>query len=531
MTPERTRLGKLLISTIALIFTYLVWIAAYFPYRVTNDETYVFPDLHTLVEQAHLEQANYFSGIGYQLVTTVLLRVTGVSLRDLQLLNPVVATLVFATLISVCYVVYRHAATNPYWWGFAPVPLAFFVFGGYVNRIRESTHKGYTQALLFVGLYLTYRILRDERHDDGADLKFYVLLIAVSGTITLFNYVWGFVYAALFAALLFQHRSLRRRAVVMAAVMNPTALLVPFLHPAIRIHSRFKQLPSVVMGFLTQIDPFRAGESSDASQGGASTGAANETSQGNVSTGRAQSQSAAQEGASTAGVLAKPTDRISQWPSLTVPGTEYTISAWFVYTAGIFGVALLTLLSILDVCRRFYRRNQLRASEQLMGGIWVYFGVLSVVLLALGNVNTFRRVIVVPGVFGVVYWASALSNRGRSWPVLQRIAPRRRTLLTILLVFLLVSSVLAASRTLLNGGTAPYDIYADENEVEKIEWIDSHTQSTALSTSCLRTHQEKDGHLSAKILGHRRNPVRARPPTNTVYSSGPQGRISCVQNP
>jgi hypothetical protein len=520
MTPERTRIGKLLVSTIAFIFAYLVWIAAYFPYRATNDETYVFPDLHTLVEQAHLEQANYFSGIAYQLITTILLRVTGVSLRDLQLLNPVVATLSFGTLISVCYVIYRHAATNPHWLGFAPVPLAFFVFGGYVNRIRESTHKGYTQALLFVGLYLTYRILRDERYSDGANPKFYALLVAVSGTITLFNYVWGFVYAALFAALLFQYRPLRRRAVMMAAVMNPTAVLVPLLHPAIQIHSRFEQLPSVVAGFFARVNTFRADESSNSSQDSTSTA------------GAAQSQTdTAQESASTAGTLARPTGRISQWPSLTVPGTDYTISAWFVYTAGIFGVALLTLLSTLDVCRRFYRRHQLRASEQLMGGIWVYFGVLSIVLLVLGNVNTFRRVIVVPGVFGVVYWAIVLSNRGRLWPTIQRIVPRRRTLLTMLLIFLLVSSVLAASRTLLNGGTAPYDIYADENEVEKFEWIDSHTQSTALNTSCLRTHQEKDGHLSAKILGHRRNPIQARSPTDTVYSSGPQGQISCVENP
>lgn len=517
MTLSKIQIEKLLASTIALIFAYLVWIAAYFPYRVTNDETYVFPDLHTLFEHAHLEQANYFSGIGYQLLTTLLLRTTGVSLTDLQVLNPVVATVVFAILLSVCCVIYQQATIDPPWWGFIPVPLTFFVFGGYINRIRESTHKGYTYALLFVGLYLTHRILREEQHGDGADRKFYALLVAVSGAITLFNYVWGFLYAALFAALLFQQRSLRLRAVILAAIMNLTAVLVPVLTPTLQIHSRFKQLPSVVTGFLSQLSPFRAdGSSSEVSGGGASTGAA-------------QSQAdTTQDNAAQAGALAKPTDRVSQWPSLTTLGTDYTISTWFVYTAGIFGVALLTLLSISDVLRRYCRRRQLQVSERVMGGVWIYFGVLSVVLLALGNVNTFRRVIVVPGVFGVLYWAVALSDHRRTWPVLQRLVPRRQILLKILIVCLVVSSALAANRTLLNGGSAPYDIYADENEVAKFEWIQSNTRT---STDCLRTHQGKDGHLSAKILGHRRNPIQARLLMDTVYSSGSRGQVSCIESP
>lgn len=513
MSSNRTRSVTLLLITVNIIFTYLMGIAVQFPYRATNDETYVFPDLHALLTNGHLEQANYFSGIGYQLITTILVRITGIDLVHLQLLNPILATFVFGVLILVCYLVYRQTAVHPIWWGFAAVPPSFFVFGGYVNRIRESTHKGYTQLLLFVGIYLAYRIFREHRRQTGTDYRMYALLLVVSGAITVLNYVWGFVYAVLFSALLLHHRSLRLRSAAVSTAMYLITILTPSVHPAVRIHDRFKTVPDLVFGIIQQYISLN-----HMPPGGASREESSNTT----------SQGTTQDDASQAGVFVEPSDRISEWPTVSIPGTDYSITTWFIYTLGIFAVALLTFLSAVHLVMRYYYRRTLSDTNRLFLVIWTYFGVFGAGLILIENINTFRRIIVVPGVFGVLYWTITLADRGRPNPALDRLPVQRETLLKFLIGFLLITSVLAANRTLLDGGSSPYDIYADKHEVEKFQWIDSHTQEIERETSCIRTHQRIDGHLSAKILGSRLRPEPIRPSASKIYSSGDRGRVSCI---
>lgn len=527
MSSDRTRSITLLLITVNIIFIYLMGIAVQFPYRTTNDETYIFPDLHALLTEGHLEQANYFSGIGYQLITTMLVRVTGIDLINLQLLNPILATFAFGVLILVCYFVYRQAAIRPIWWGFAAVPVSFFVFGGYVNRIQESTHKGYTQLLLFVGIYLAYRIFRSHRRQTGTDYRMYALLLIVSGAITVLNYVWGFVYAVLFSALLLQHRFPRLRSAAVSTAMYLIAILTPSVHPTVRIHDRFKTVSDLVFGIGRQDISLNHASPGGASREEASddTTSSNATREGSSNT---TSQGTTQDDASQASAFVEPSDRVSEWPTVSVPGTDYSITTWFVYTLGIFAVALLTFLSAVHLAMRYYYRRTLSDTDWLLLTIWTYFGVFGAVLILIEDINTFRRIIVVPGVFGVLYWTITLADRGRPTPFLDRFSVQRETLLKLLISFLLITSVLAANRTLLDGGSSPYDIYADKHEVEKFQWIDSHTQEIEREMSCIRTHQRIDDHLSAKILGSRLRPEPIRPSASKIYSSGDRGRVSCI---
>lgn len=502
--------------------------------RASRDEVAPALDIHTLLAEGSLTTYFYYSNGGaYQVGMTQILRLSGLEYTATNLLSPFVGALVLSSLFVICYlVVGRHITT---WWHpvvFAPV---FFVFGGFLFRLLQTSHKGYTFTMVFVGIYTVNRLMSRRDRTTGFGVVLGLSLLGLSLT----NYIWGAVYGiALAFPLLFSRRTLRQYGpgVAIPVLASGVATRLPIVRHNFNYFERTVIGPLLSRGSSNSEGgrsaadtPTPTSQTSTPSQSPTSTpDGATATPSSNGADSAGQTPSATPEStAPNAGVSDPPRpslfspeqttalERIGDWPA--VPGTG--VSTWFVYVFGIFAVAgfsaLAGVISLLQLSRRDIPPVGLQFLLMSSG-----LGVAAVGLFFAGDYATFKRIIVVPGVLGTLVWVISLASPRLPSPF-GWLEAHRNELLAVTFAVLLVSSFLAIPRATLDGNGTPYDDYADDAQIEKIGWL------TANAGECLSTHQSLDWEVAARAFGERLKPTTYDPTSSTVYDSGGPRIVTC----
>lgn len=471
--PITARTVKLTAISFLVTLSYFMLRAGVTADRVQRDEVLVIYDLSFIVRFDRLpEPASYGVGNGYALLTGVLLDVLDYGYPALELLSPVVGACVVGVITLCAVAIVREVRPRVGPWVAIGFPASLLVFAGFTVRIAETTHKKYTFALTFVALLVTFVHYRKNMTDDRIRLLFMGLV----SSIALFNYVWAIVYG--FVAILAQFTTSipRLRAVLGGGTPLVVAYVLPVYLPTAWLNVDYTQI------FITLL-----------------------------------------RGKHVASIRILDVGGITDWPVVQVLGVP--VSTWFVYAYGIFAVAVVAGLAGIHALSRFRDEPTPFVRFYTVIGLWFTF-VIGMMLVA-GDLATFRRVLVIPGAVGVTYALYTLSLP--STDVLTE--RRKRIAMQAIIIVLLVGSVLAIPRAVLDGGLAPYDYYAEENEVSKFEWWDDH----APLVNCLQTHQFVDLTASQMVWGidrvQRTTAVPYDPRNHVVYESGPEAFLSCVPVP
>jgi len=473
---------KVLLIAVSLYLCYIAVMSAILPFRVTTDEGEPMIDIHTLIEAGSQQGSfSYLNGPAYQTGTATVLRVLGLSPIDTEVLSPFIGGVVLGEIGIILFLIYREESVNRPWWGasgFLPVML---VIPGLINRLRETSHKAFTFSLVLLGLLLAYYEIK--RHPD---IRRYVIVILIFISISILNYIWGLTYGILISILLISGRS------------RPILAVLPVIIP----YTLMTNLPSIPIeiGYFLRILNSLISTSGTASGGGSGSAAGT-----------------ASGGSSSAIEL------IAAWPAIDI--RLITVSTWFIWASGIFFIALLTAIAFFRVILTYIRSNKISSLGLMLVVVSIYHGSLTLVLFTAGDIATVKRMIIIPGLFGVLYVAvqlASIENNGdlkRSFPKLNA-----TTAIVGMMIIFIVFAGLATPRVMLDGNQKPIDTYATENELEQVNWLSKYQSGCAHGVGWI------DNRLGNKITGDRLpvvTEVGMRP--KVIYSSGDNGVVVCSQ--
>ncbi len=467
----RARTVKGLAMTFCFCLTYFMLRLATTSNRVQRDEIIVVTDIIYVVEYGFLpEPAGYGAGNGYAVLSGVILELLGAGNPALEYLSPVIGAIVVTALTGIVVAIVREVSPDVGQWVAFSVPLSAFVFAAFTHRIAESTHKKFTFTLAFTALLVAFIHYRK----NMTDVRWRVLFVGVVSSIAVFNYVWTIIYGMVAILAQLPTSIDRDRALLAGGIPLVVAYVLPVTLPTTRLNIYYTTY------FISLFQGQEGGGQRLIETGG-----------------------------------------ISAWPTVTIGGVSF--SSWFVFSSGVFVVAAIAGLAGLYALYRYRRCSPPFASFYVVLGTW--FALLVGIMLGAGDIATFRRLLVIPGTIGVAYALYVLS----STDILTE--RRKNVLMASILVVLFVGSMLAIPRAVLDGGTAPYDYYAEENEVHKFEWWNEY----APLENCLNTHQFVDLTASQMVWGLDR-PGRAvatpyDPTMDVVYRSGTEAFLSCTKNP
>lgn len=496
----------------------LLFFESYFPIRITTDEPLVMPDVNFLMHNFSLSQAKYFSGVAYQFQTTTLLRLSGLDTDFLQVQSPIIGAIAFAVFFAVSLLLFRGEAGSP-WWGFGIPAVGLLVFPGFIIRMIESTHKSYTFPLLFLSLYLVYRLSRSDM-----DRRALVLVLLFLSGITLLNYIWGFVYAGLIGVVALGLRTRRVQTIGVSVTAGVIAIVTPGLSSVRRYHrAYFNAVTNRLEKISSALQQDRAtddGESTSVPDGNSTT-TPSEGSQTPTPDKTSSSSSASEVNASVSGprfgedpeTTVGGLERIGLWDPIEIAGIG--ISSWYLYSLGIGLVATITAVTG-SICVWLLARRRLGRTGRLTLAVLVYHGAMFGAFWMLGDIATLKRIVVVPGFFGLLSFVLFLSDKSLSVPLSRQ---QRHAGLAVLLVALLLTAGIATGR-LPTGGDKPTDIYIEAPDTRQAEWILEH----GVSDDCFIVKQELVAHYYQRQSQLRRGsgishsgtePIRV----NSVYQS------------
>ncbi|WP_135664236.1 hypothetical protein [Halorhabdus rudnickae] len=392
---------------------------------------------------------------------------------------------------------------------------AIFVFGGFIFRIRETSHKTFTFTFVFLGLYAIYRLL-----EDDSDPRFAVVAGVALFAVSFTNFIWGVIYGGAIVAALFLSRRTGLRygslslipliGAVVATRLSTTRITIPYFE-------------NTILGPLQSLF-------SGADDGGHKDSAPEQT-----PTPTEQQPTPTEQtpggGQSADGPTVEMLDRpglfqsgsrsalnnINDWPSVA------GVSSWFIAVAGIFVVAGLSAASLALAAVSFFRRRSTPLGKLFLA-VSIALGSATVVLYVVGDFATLKRTIVVPGILGTLYWTWMLSQ-DRLPEELGVLSHRRDTVLKVTFVVLLLGSILAVPRATLDEQLTPYDMYADRADQSKIEWAGE------FGSDCVQTHQQLDDVIAAKLDTSPIHPVPYRASDHLVYDAGGPAILTCGRHP
>lgn len=466
----RNRVFKITVSVSFLILTYFVTLATILPHRAFNDEALFAGDIHTLLVEGHFSTSvSYYNGSAYQIISASILKITGLGYQDLEYMSPIIGAILTSIIIVSIYKIYISVSSDPLWWVFLIFLPTLMVYPGYVKRVRQSTHKIFTFTLLFLILMLvTYVVI--SRHSDR---RYNVLISIFLFGIVILNYVWALVYTALTIALLLLNKDNRRLRTI--AFFGSIFMIV-----------------YVCVGYLPTIyspgDFFREFTATILFGGGG-----------------------------TSATAAQSTSLISRWPAITILG--YKFSAWYIYILGIVFTGALTALANINIALTYLRKRRVPVFYWVVFIICGTFAGMGVLFIAAADIATLKRIIVVPGAFGMLYWAVYFSNEPPE--VLQK---NKKIIISIILMILIVSTALSLPRVMLDGNNKPLDYYVEDSQIQKMEWY--HTYQS-MDEGCLKPTDKLDSQTLVKLYGDYINPDLPNGPTNKVYSSSSSQNLIC----
>jgi hypothetical protein len=473
----RKRVLKVLSVTTSLLTSFLALRWREFGLRITTDENNVIRDIQTIfIEGVLAPPTQYFPGNSYPIMASTILKLFGAdSWLDLDWIAPVVGTVSFIIICLITINIFRDSDSKMVWAaGFTP--LVLWCFSGFINRLTEATHKPFTFLITFLLLYLGYRIGISDRLETRLLLIFSFLAAALST----YNYVWGSVYCTVALVVLFFTSGLKRwdiaRNTVIATAVLYTVLFIPLVLPTATLHVTYFLL------FVRSISGSFSAETDSSSP------------------------SAAGDEGSLAG-----------WDTIDVFGAE--ISVWFFHVSGILLSTLVAAIAGIVTIAAIARGIDDQRFARVYLAIGVIYSTLVAAIIVAGDIATFKRIIVVPALFGVLYTVHYMH---RSVSVSNR---QRRILLSALVISFLIAAPLALPRVLLNGEIAPTDTYAGDSQVSKIEWYHGY------QSDCLLTYDELDFRVSGKLSGLNPVATTAEVPVNetdsVVYTAGEGDFLTC----
>lgn len=408
---------KLILSLGLLVLTVRTIIAILLPYRATTDEALVFSDIGVALS-GELTSPSYFSGMGYQTGSAVILKVIDGTLWDLNILSPMLGSIAFVVISTYLYLILRDSLSDS-----APIvsvliaPLSLFVFAGFLNRLSESSHKAYTLTFLFAGLYTSYAAVTRNSH------KMTVLSILFAVAISLMNYIWGIIFGSIIMiSLLISYRS--------RSLSHPGPFAIPistfgiaFYLPRIDIHRTYfiETIPALISGLLNR-------------------GAISTTSE-----------------AAGATVV---------WPLINILGFEITV--WVFYTLGIAVVVLLSVISGLLFLIEISQDRTVDSLQSLYIAVSLVTGLLIGFFLFAGDLATLKRVAPILGSISAVYFISRIYDVS-----LGTISLQRQSVIVIgVAILLILTAPLAIPRMALDESTgSPYNYYASDSQISQVLWI------------------------------------------------------------
>lgn len=467
---------KVLVISACFYLIYSALLAIQLPIRATTDEMNPLIDIHHLFELGSKQGVfEYMNGSAYQTGMTAILRILGLSPTDTEVLSPIIGAIAMGAISLILWIMYRESAPNRPWWGAIAFLPVLVVIPGFVNRLRETSHKSFTFSLVFIGLLLAFWAVQTR-----PDWRRYTLVLIVVSAISTFNYIWGLVYGILIASIYIFSGSRHLTVSVFPPILS-------FLIP--------NNLPTVLVekGYFVGITTTLLG-SSGGVEGGEETG-------------------------SSAGGL------IGGWPLLDLG--VFSISSWFIWASGVFFVAALTLGANLHAIASYIKLQSVNALGKLLLVVSIYSGVVTFVLLLAGDIATVKRMIILPGLLGVVYVSAQLATStaisGSPQPFE---SINFSTALVVLAILLIIFAGVGLPRVMLDGHQKPIDVYATDNEVAQVDWMAEQ------GPGCLSGIGRIDNILGAKTTGQSLRVVDSLDlRSNVVYSSGENGVVVCETAP
>jgi hypothetical protein len=469
-TRSDTRGIKLLISSTFIIIASFMIYPGFFSRRTRGDEANLAIDIYRLLQEGSVLNFSYGHGQAFLTFVTTILNILGLPYSATNELSPFIAALCLSAMVAFLYFVYRGESGD--WLGVIAITAGFFPFAAFIGVLSETSHKAFIYTIVLMSFYLTWQFYRKEY--DGRQL---VLLVGILCVLSFINVFWAMVYSGTFIFALIVEGVVGGRINELRSFM---------ILPATTVLTIILFLPTVPNTFdVLYVRVKRLFAESTTTSTTVSTGGL-----------------------------------ISEWPTMHI--FSYEISMWFLYTVGIFIIATISAGAFTIAIYRLMR-GKTRPIDKLLTVIFPIFGLIMLGMLGAGSLPAFRRLMVFPGVIGLLYWMSYLS-RNRN-PIS---SPNRYTIIAIATVAIIcLSAFIAIPRLTPDGHNNPYDKFSDDSDISRVSFALQNQYS-----ECLFSSNNNDINTAKVVFGKQPPFERPLPSPDSdtyhkIYSSDTNNALFC----
>lgn len=509
------RSWKVALSFVCLLLSGSLQLATRSGYRIRADERLFATDINAGLATGHVSDF-YLNGKGFQAITVAILRLTDLPYTATELLSPLIGGIVVGLILAMLLKLYDQATDDISWWEPLPVLLAVPALPGLVNRLRETSHKAYTYLLVLGLVYLAVQLLRKRR-----DQRFLVVISLFVVALTMINWIWGVIYTGYVGATLVG--SVALTTLLTLGTVLFASFLVAAMSPIADTNGFAFFERTIQILFDGARDPTDGGTSGDGSPNATATpegGSGSETSDpGNFNSSGTSGDDSGEVTEKKRGGASHGISLIEAWRPIRVG--PVTVSSWFVAWSSVLFAGLTTAIGNF-VALVNVRSNNLRPLSKLTLVTSGFFGLLVVLTVVGGSIATAKRLIVIPGMIGILYATLVLSESGEyGRPLPDLVARHRRELLFGFTAMLALTTIIGTYRMMLDGTVSPHDFYASANQVTKIQWMGT------FDSGCLAGTGRGDAVLASELLGeHTSQWTDVNTNTgNVVYDSGEGGKL------
>lgn len=462
---------KLLASSFFVIIAAFMTYPAFFGRRTRGDEANLAIDIYRLIQEGSVLNFSYGHGQAYLTFVPTILRIFGNSYSTTNVLSPFIAALCLSSIVAFIYVIYQRESGD--WVGVVSLTASFFLFTSFIGTFSETSHKAFIHVLVYMSFYMIWRMYRDEY-----DRRQLCILIGVLCVLSFFNILWAIIYSGIFTIPIVTHYVIQGKF---------STIKIYIILPMVTILTTIAFLPTVTSTpiiLYTRINALI----------------------GNSATTSTSTVSAA--------------GFISEWPTITILGSDFSV--WFVYTLGIFFLGMLSATALVIAFIHLLKQNT-RPMDRLLLVTLPPFGFIMIGILASGSLSVFRRLMVFPGIIGLLYILTHISiirNKSRSFT-------KYDALVIGITVLICTSSFLAIPRLSPDGHNNPYNHFSKKSDISRSLFAVQNQQS-----ECLLTSNDNDINTAKVIFG--RNLPFSRPlpspnisTENKVYASDQKDSLYC----
>lgn len=466
-----TRGIKLLISSSFIIIAAFMIYPGFFSRRTRGDEANLAIDIYRLLREGSVLDFVYTNGQAFLTFVPTVLRVLGLPYSATNVLSPFIAALCLSSMVAFLYFVYRGESGD--WLGIIPITAGFFPFAAFIGVLSETSHKAFIYTIVLMSFYLTWKFYRKEY-----DRRQLILLVGILCVLSFINVFWAMIYSAVFIFALIVE------GVVGERINELNFFMILPVATVLTIILFFPTVSNTIDALYVRVVRLFA-ESTTSSTSTVSAGGL-----------------------------------ISEWPTIHI--FNYGFSAWFLYTIGIFIIGVLSAGAFVIAIHRLMRRET-RPMDKLLAVILPIFGLIMLGMLGAGSLPAFRRLMVFPGIIGLLYWMSYLSRYRDSIS-----SPNRYTIIAIATVAIIcISAFVAIPRLTPDGHNNPYDKFSDDSDISRISFALQNQYS-----ECIFSSNENDINTAKVVFGKRPPFTRPLPSLDSgtyhkIYASDTNNGLFC----